>query len=88
MCGDRYRLFACIETIKTWPLQSFAHYRDQNHDPLRILSNYFALYSRKRCSMKKVLAIRIAIVAARIRFKVNLDVRFKVGAKWFGCQHE
>ncbi len=38
--------------------------------------------------MKKVLAIRIAIVAARIRFKVNLDVRFKVGAKWLGCQHE
>lgn len=38
--------------------------------------------------MKKVLAIRIAIVAARIRFKVNLDVRFKVGAKLLGCQHE
>ena len=32
MCGDRYRLFACIETLKTWPLRSFAHYRYQDYD--------------------------------------------------------
>lgn len=63
MCGDCCCLFACIEAIKTWLLQSFAHYRYRNCGFLQRFPNYYALYSRKRRSMKKVLAIRIAIVA-------------------------